>query len=82
MANDVERIGFRVQPVDEDGHLQSLQVQKTMRVERRSSDGRVLDYGWAKDVGEPMEIPVHKLADLVREFVSWAVYFADGNEKT
>lgn len=81
MARNVERTRFRVSPVSEGDKLKALQIQKTRRFERVSEDGRTLDYGHAEDIGEPLEIPVHQLTNIVRQIVSWAVYFADGNEE-
>lgn len=78
MAKDVVIKDFSVQPVEEDGHLVALTIQPTVRVGRRSSDGKVLSYGMTRDEGGPITIPVSKLADLIRELADWPIYYASG----
>ena len=78
MAKDVVIKDFSVQPVEEHGYLVALTIQPTVRVGRKSSDGKVLSYGMTENDGEPIKIPVSKLADLIRELADWPIYYASG----
>ncbi|EHB47617.1 hypothetical protein MycrhDRAFT_5743 [Mycolicibacterium rhodesiae JS60] len=78
MAHDRKITKYEVQPIETGGVLEGLSIQRTERITRESDNGRTLDYGRTKNVGEPLEIPVSKVADLVRELVDWPLYFASG----
>jgi len=68
MAKDVEVLMFCVQPVeDEDGNLEGLSIQPTVRKEEVSDDGKMLSYGVTEDRGEALVVPADHIADLVRE---------------
>ncbi|ASZ75418.1 hypothetical protein PBI_JOSHKAYV_79 [Mycobacterium phage JoshKayV] len=82
MAQDHKITKYDVRPLeDADGDLTGLAIQRTERWERRADNGRVLDYGQTTNVGDPLEIPSSKVADLVRELVDWPLYFATGNAR-
>ncbi|AHJ86533.1 hypothetical protein ST20ES_80 [Mycobacterium phage 20ES] len=78
MAQDHKITKYTVRPLEENNELTGLAIQRTERWERRADNGRVLDYGMTTNVGEPLEVPASKVADLVRELVDWAIYFATG----
>ncbi|AMS01066.1 hypothetical protein SEA_ARCHERNM_72 [Mycobacterium phage ArcherNM] len=78
MAQDHKITNYTVRPLEEGNELTGLSIQRTERWERRADNGRVLDYGLTKSVGDPLEIPASKVADLVRELVDWPLYFATG----
>lgn len=79
MARDKVIREFRIQPVDgDDGSLAAITIQPTTRTARLSDDGKVLAYGWTVDDGAALEIPVGKLADLIRELADWPIYYASG----
>ncbi|AEK10050.1 hypothetical protein FDH96_gp117 [Mycobacterium phage Rey] len=79
MAQDRKITKYDVRPLENaDGTLEGLSIQKTERITRESDNGRTLDYGHTVDVGDPLEIPASKVADLVRELVDWPLYFATG----
>lgn len=72
--------GFDVRPVEDDGKLTALKVQRTERVKRVSETGKTLNYGFATDVGEPLEVPIGRVADLIRELADWPIWYATGKE--
>ncbi|QTF81501.1 hypothetical protein SEA_TARSUSIV_77 [Mycobacterium phage TarsusIV] len=78
MAQDRKITKYEVRPLEENNELTGLSIQRTERWQRESDNGRVLDYGMTKNVGDPLEIPASKVADLVRELVDWPIYFATG----
>ena len=79
MAVDRKRTEYTVQPMEnEDGTLEGLRIQRTERVIRESDTGAILNHGWPTNVGEPLEIPASKVADLVRELTDWPLYYATG----
>ncbi|AZV00870.1 hypothetical protein KIY87_gp25 [Mycobacterium phage Malec] len=79
MAFDRKITKYEVRPLeDADSDLEGLSIQRTERIQRESDNGRVLDYGQTVNVGDPLEIPASKVADLVRELVDWPLYFATG----
>ncbi|QXN74107.1 hypothetical protein SEA_MICULUCIGAS_78 [Mycobacterium Phage MiculUcigas] len=79
MAQDRKITKYEVSPIeDESDVLIGLKIQRTERITRESDNGRMLNYGQTVDVGEPLEIPLSKVADLVRELVDWPIYFASG----
>jgi len=71
---------YEVHPIEESGMLLGLSIQKTERRTRESDNGRTLDYGQTVDVGAPLEVPISKVADLVRELVDWTVWYASGKD--
>jgi hypothetical protein len=71
---------YEVTPIEESDRLVSLSIQRTERWTRESDNGRTLDYGQTVDVGAPLEIPMSKVADLVRELVDWTAWFATGKD--
>jgi hypothetical protein len=79
MAQDNKITKYEVQPIENpNGTLAGLRIQRTERFSRVSDSGAVLSYGHTTDVGDPMEIPWNKVADLVRELVDWPLYYANG----
>lgn len=79
MAVDKKVTSYDVQPIENpDGTLGGLSIQKIERIERVSDTGATLRYGQRNDVGEPLEIPVSKVATLVHELVDWPLYYATG----
>ncbi|AIT13552.1 hypothetical protein SEA_SEMPERFI_78 [Mycobacterium phage SemperFi] len=78
MAQDHKITKYNVRPLEENNELTGLAIQRTERWERRADNGRVLDYGTTVNVGDPLEVPASKVADLVRELVDWPIYFATG----
>ncbi|QBI96580.1 hypothetical protein SEA_WHABIGAIL7_78 [Mycobacterium phage Whabigail7] len=78
MAFDRKITKYEVRPMEINGDLEGLSIQRTERIQRESDNGRVLDYGMTQNVGDPLEIPASKIADLVRELVDWPMYFATG----
>lgn len=81
MATNRTVTNFDVRPVEgDDGKLAALKVQRTERVKRVSETGKMLNYGITNDVGEPLEIPIGHVADLVRELTDWPVWYATGKD--
>jgi hypothetical protein len=81
MAVDRTVIKFDVRPVEGDGgKLTALKVQRTERVKRVSETGKTLNYGVTSDVGEPFEVPIGHVSDLVRELADWPIWYATGKE--
>ncbi|QCG76928.1 hypothetical protein SEA_XIANYUE_75 [Mycobacterium phage XianYue] len=78
MAQDRKITKYEVRPLEENNELTGLSIQRTERWQRESDNGRVLDYGTTTNVGDPLEVPASKVADLVRELVDWPIYFATG----
>ncbi|AVP41927.1 hypothetical protein SEA_JSQUARED_85 [Mycobacterium phage Jsquared] len=79
MAQDRKITKYEVSPLESaNGELEGLKIQRTERIQRESDNGRILNYGWTNDVGEPLEIPASKIPDLVRELVDWPLYYATG----
>lgn len=81
MAEDRKITKYEVNPVEESGRLVGLSIQRTERWTRESNNGRTLDYGQTKDVGEPLEIPISKVSDLVRELTDWPIWYATTTEE-
>ncbi|HEX2616637.1 MAG TPA: hypothetical protein VHL57_03790 [Flavobacteriales bacterium] len=78
MAYTVERIGFDVQPYDnDDGTLKGVRLSRELRIERKSDDGRVLDRGWP-EAQASIDIPAERVEDVIKELVSWMCYYATG----
>lgn len=75
MASERKITKYEVQPIETDGKLEGLSIQRTERWTRESDNGRTLDYGQTANVGEPLEIPISKVADLIRELADWPIYF-------
>lgn len=81
MAKDIVRKGFDVQPVDENGKLKALVIRPTTRTARVSADGKVLSYGQTEYLeNQSLEVPVDKLADLIRELADWPIWYAKGQD--
>jgi hypothetical protein len=81
MAVDRTVIKFDVRPVENgEGKLTALKVQRTERVKRVSETGKTLNYGITNDVGEPFEIPIGHVSDLVRELADWPIWYATGKD--
>ncbi len=81
MAVDRTVIKFDVRPVEGDeSKLVALRVQRTERVKRVSETGKTLNYGVTKDVGEPFEIPIGHVADLIHELADWPIWYATGKD--
>ena len=81
MASDHTVIKFDVRPVENDeGKLTALKVQRTERVKRVSETGKTLNYGLTTDVGEPLEVPISRVADLIRELADWPIWYATGKD--
>lgn len=81
MAVDRTVTGFDVRPVEDDeGKLTALKVQRTARVKRVSATGKTLDYGSTNDVGEPFEVPIGHVSDLIRELADWPIWYATGKD--
>ena len=80
MARQKKITKYEVQPMEESGMLLGLSIQRTERWTRESDNGRTLDYGQTVDVGAPLEIPISKVADVIREMVDWTVWFATGKD--
>lgn len=81
MASDRTVIKFDVRPVENgEGKLTALKVQRTERVKRVSETGKTLNYGITSDAGEPFEIPIGQVADLVRELADWPIWYATGKD--
>jgi hypothetical protein len=81
MAKDKAIRKFDVQPVENgDGELRALKIQPTVRWTRESANGKTLDYGSTEDEGEPLIVPIHKVADLVRELTDWPIWYATGKD--
>lgn len=79
MPKNVNHTSFEVMPVESpDGTLSSLTIQRTLRIERQSDNGRTLDYGATGPVGDPIQVPAEKVSDLVRELADWPMYYASG----
>jgi hypothetical protein len=79
MATDRKITEYSVQPIENhDGTLGGLTIQRTERIARVSDSGAALSFGTAKEVGDPLEIPASKVADLARELVDWSLYYATG----
>lgn len=80
MAQDKKVTKYDVQPVENpDGTLAGLIIQRTERISRVSDKGARLSYGATEDVGDPLEIPLSKVSDLVRELVDWPLWYASGD---
>ena len=81
MAVDRKVMKFDVRPIESvEGRLTALKVQRTERVQRVSETGKTLNYGVTSDVGNPLEIPIGHIADLVRELADWPIWYASGKE--
>ena len=80
MARQKKITKYEVQPMEESGMLLGLSIQRTERWTRESDNGRTLSYGQTVDVGAPLEIPISKVSDVVRELVDWTVWFATGKD--
>jgi hypothetical protein len=79
MATDRTITKFEVSTTEnDDGTLLSLNIQRTQRVTRESETGKTLSYGSTVSMGEPMEIPISKVPDLIRELADWPIYYATG----
>lgn len=79
MAYDQVKTEYDVQPIENpDGTLGGLKIQQTRRLLRVRDDGAVLNFGRSEDVGSALEIPWGKVEELVRELVSWPLYYASG----
>lgn len=79
MAVDRKITKYEVHPMENaDGTLEGLRIQRTERTTRESDSGATLSYGQTVDVGDALEIPASKVADLVRQLVDWPLYFATG----
>lgn len=80
MAVDRKITKYEVNPIENpDGTLGGLRIQRTERITRESDTGATLNYGSTTDVGDPMEIPLSKVADLIRELADWPMYYANGD---
>lgn len=81
MAVDRTVIKFDVWPVEgEGGKLTGLKVQRTERVKRVSETGKTLNYGITTDVGDPFEVPIDHVADLIHELADWPIWYATGKD--
>lgn len=79
MATDRTITKYEVNSMENaDGTLEGLIIQRTARVTRESETGKTLNYGATVNVGEPLEIPISKVADLIRELADWPIYYANG----
>lgn len=81
MAHDRKITKYEVNPIEESGRLIGLSIQRTERWTRESTTGKTLDYGQTKDVGEPLEIPIRKVPDLIKELADWPIWYATTNEE-
>ncbi len=79
MAEDRKITEYQVRTIDNpDGTLAGLAIQRTERISRVADNGNVLSYGTTVNVGDPLEVPLSKVSDLVRELVDWPIYYASG----
>jgi hypothetical protein len=80
MAETKKITKYDVNPMElPGGILEGLSIQRTERVTRVADNGRVLDYGHTVNVGDPLEIPISKIGQLIADLVSWPIYFSNGD---
>ncbi|AIW02970.1 hypothetical protein PBI_LARENN_75 [Mycobacterium phage Larenn] len=76
MAQDRKITKYEVSPIEEGDVLVGLKIQRTERITRESATGKTLNYGYTVDVGDPLEIPISKISDLIRELADWPIWYA------
>lgn len=78
MAENVTTTSYPVDPVENpDGTLAGLRIRKVRRTDRVSANGTVINRGEPWELDE-MEIPLSKVAEVMREMADWMRYFASG----
>lgn len=76
MAQDRKITKYEVDPIEENDRLTGLRIQRTERWVRESDNGKLLSRGLTENVGEPLEIPITKIADLIRDLSDWPIWYA------